>query len=146
VLEKTLTETRMALWHDAIDLTIRHPVTGVGIGGFAVASPVAAADPDRRHAHQEYLETAADTGVLGGVLLVGLFVWATARTGIRGGIRATLAAAGVTALGIHASVDYILHFPLIPITCAVLAGAASAGARAIASDTRTHLTPAKRSR
>ena len=86
VLEKALTETRMALWHDAIDLTIRHPVTGVGIGRFAVASPVAAADPDRRHAHQEYLETAAETGLLGGVLLVGLFVWATARTG-RGGIQ-----------------------------------------------------------
>ena len=138
-----LTETRLALWHDAIDLTVHHPVTGVGAGRFAEASPVAAADPDRRHAHQEYLETAAESGVLGGLLLVCLVVWVTVRTGIGGGIRATIAAAAVAALGIHASVDYILHFPSIPTTSAGLAGAASAEGRAIASRIRTHLTPAR---
>jgi O-antigen ligase len=133
-VEESLTETRFALWHDALELTSRHPGTGVGVGRFAVASPVAAADPDRRHAHQEYLEMAAETGVIGGLLLVALVSWAVVRTGLRGGIGATLAAAGVTVLGIHACVDYILHFPIVPITSAVLAGAVTAEGRSATSD------------
>jgi O-antigen ligase len=132
-VEESLTETRFALWHDALELTSRHPGTGVGIGRFAEASSVAAADPDRRHAHQEYLEIAAETGVVGGLLLVALVGWALIHTGLRGGIGATLAAAGVTVLGLHACVDYILHFPIVPITSAVLAGAVTAEGRPAAT-------------
>lgn len=136
-IEESLTETRFALWHDALDLTRRHPSTGVGIGRFSEASPVAAADPDRRHAHQEYLEIAAETGVVGGLLLVALVMWALMRTGLRGGIGATLAAAAVTVLGIHACVDYILHFPIVPITSAMLAGAVTAEGRSAESEGTT---------
>jgi O-antigen ligase len=128
-VEESLTETRFALWRDALELTSRHPGTGVGVGRFSVASPVAAADPDRRHAHQEYLEMAAETGVIGGLLLAAMIAWAVIRTGLRGGIAATLAGAGVVVLGIHACVDYILHFPIVPITSAVLAGAVTAEGR-----------------
>ena len=143
-VEESLSETRFALWHDALELTSRHPGTGVGVGRFSVASPVAAADPDRRHAHQEYLEMAAETGVVGGLLLVALVVWAVLSTGLRGGIGATLAAAGVTLLGIHACIDYVLHFPIIPITSAVLAGAVTAEGRSAVRMTQPPIRPPKR--
>jgi O-antigen ligase len=122
LVAEVLTPTRLALWRDAVELTATHPLAGVGVGRFAEASPVAAAEPDVRHAHEEYLELTAETGIGGGLLLVTLVVWTTIRAGARRGGGA-IAAAGVAALGIHASVDYVLQFPLVPITAALLAGA-----------------------
>ena len=129
IVEEGLTETRLALWHDALAITIAHPLTGVGPGRFIEVSQVASADPDTRHAHQEYLEMAAETGFVGGSLLVILVGWAMIRTGRRGDSIAALAASAVAALAIHASVDYVMHFPIIPITTAVLVGAATASER-----------------
>ncbi len=63
---------------------------------------------------------AAETGVVGGLLLVALPLGDRSAP-VAAGPDATLAAAGVAALGIHACVDYVLHFPIIPITSAVLA-------------------------
>ena len=84
IVEEGLTETRLALWHDALAIAIAHPLTGVGPGRFIDVSQVASADPDTRHAHQEYLEMAAETGFVGGLLLVMLVGWAMIRTGRRG--------------------------------------------------------------
>jgi hypothetical protein len=35
-----------------------------------------------------------------------------------------LGAVALAALGIHASVDYVLHFPAVPVTASALVGAA----------------------
>ncbi len=129
IVEEGFTETRLALWHDALAIAIAHPLIGVGPGRFIEVSQVASADPDTRHAHQEYLEMAAETGFVGGLLLVMLVGWAMIRTGRRGDSIAALAASAVAALAIHASVDYVMHFPIIPITTAVLVGAATASRR-----------------
>jgi O-antigen ligase len=121
------TETRIALWHDALRLIDEHPLVGVGAGGFAEASPVAAADPDTRRTHNEFLQIGAETGVIAMLLLAAVFVWAILRTGLGPdpAPASIIAASSVAALGIHACVDYVLHFPLVPITAAVLAGATS---------------------
>jgi len=143
IVEEGLTETRLALWHDALAIAIAHPLTGVGPGRFIEVSQVASADPDTRHAHQEYLEMAAETGFVGGLLLVMLVGWAMIRTGRRGESIAALAASAVAALAIHASVDYIMHFPIIPIMAAVLVGAATASERTRSPSSKGRPEPAE---
>jgi O-antigen ligase len=118
-------EMRLALWHDALSLMVEHPIIGIGPGRFAEESQVAASDPDTRQGHQEFLQVGAESGVVGGLLLAAVCVWAIARAGPDQGPVGVIVAAGVAALGIHACVDYVLHFPLVPVTSAILAGAAS---------------------
>ena len=119
------TEIRLALWHDALSLMVERPTFGIGAGRFAEESEVAAADPDTRQTHQEFFQLGAESGIVAGALLAAVFVWAIARAGLDDGPVGVIVAAGVAALGIHACVDYVLHFPLVPVVSAILAGAAS---------------------
>jgi len=124
--QAALSERRIELWSDALQIIVDRPLFGVGAGRFDEESTVARSDPDARHAHHEYLQLAAETGVVGGLLLVGIFTWGLMRLGVsrwdRGG--ASVVGAGVAALAMHACVDYVLHFPLLPITAAFLLGIA----------------------
>jgi O-antigen ligase len=123
VIDETLTGTRVVLWHDALVLTSDQPVVGVGPGNFATASPIAAADPDLRWAHNEFLQSGAETGLLGYAFVVGLFLWGFVALGAgEAGRAATLSAAGLATLGIHASVDYVLHFPFVALAGAAVVG------------------------
>jgi O-antigen ligase len=128
IVDSTLDERRAALWHEALVMMREHPLTGVGLGGFQALSPTARSDRDARWAHNSYLQQGAETGLIGLVLLVALFIWGFASLGARPttGLGAALGAAALAALGIHACVDYILHFPAVPITTAALVGFASA--------------------
>lgn len=130
-VDASLDERRAALWHEALAMMRAHPVTGVGLGGFQMLSPTARSDRDARWAHNSFLQQGAETGLIGLLLLVVLFVWgfaglAASRTP---SISLVLGAGALTALGIHACVDYILHFPAVPLTTAALVGAASAEQR-----------------
>jgi O-antigen ligase len=140
VIDTSLTEARLALWHDALDIVSEHPITGVGWGGFATTSPIARSDEDRRYAHNEFLQVAAESGILGGLLVVLLFAWAFARIYVGSGPdpMAVLGAIALAAVGISASVDYVLRFPTVGVTAAVLVGAAQAGRIATTPRTRTY--------
>jgi O-antigen ligase len=127
LLEEELTERRTVLWQEALDIAAAEPVFGVGSGGFAETSPTALADADARWAHSAYLEVAAETGVPGFVLLLALLWWVygslyRSRQDAR---LVVIGTAGVTALAIHAAVDYVAHFPAVVLIAAVLAGLAS---------------------
>jgi peptidoglycan/xylan/chitin deacetylase (PgdA/CDA1 family) len=116
---------RRDLWREAYLVMAAHPVTGVGPGGFASTGPGARRDPDLRWAHHEFLQEGAETGAPGLVLLVLAFLWGFARLVAAPPDRVTaLGAASLAVLGVHASVDYILHFPAIPAAAAVLLGTA----------------------
>ena len=127
-VDSTLTERRVALWHEALVIMDDHPVAGAGLGSFQVLSPTARSDRDARWAHNSFLQHGAETGVVGLVLLASLFVWGFVRLGATPTPDAisVLGALALVALGIHACVDYILHFPAVPITAAALVGAAMA--------------------
>jgi O-antigen ligase len=128
VVEQALSQRRVALWHDALALMAAHPLTGVGPGRFAQESPVARSDVDATRAHQEFLQQGAEQGVLGLALLVALVLWGFARlwvTGSGDGFVA-LGAVALAVVSVHACVDYVLHFPAIPIAGAALVGAAQA--------------------
>jgi O-antigen ligase len=125
IVERTpLHEHRVELWHEALEIMIEHPVTGVGPGRFAEVSALAQKDVDSRYARNEFLQFGAETGVVGLALLVLLFLWGFTRlllTPSPDRITA-IAAVALAALGMHASVDYVLHFPAVPLAAAALVG------------------------
>jgi hypothetical protein len=119
---KAVDEDRLALWNDAFVIMRDQPGTGIGVGRYEFVSPIGSRNPDYRWAHHEFLQFGAETGVTGLVLLAGLFLWGFARlwaVATPDAITA-LAAASLAALGIHACVDYIMHFPAIPVMTAAL--------------------------
>ncbi|MGH8893776.1 MAG: O-antigen ligase family protein [Actinomycetes bacterium] len=118
-----VTERRVQLWSEALDLTAERPVTGVGAGRFDEESPSARADRDARWAHSEPLQVAAETGLVGLCLLVALLIWvlvALAAGPSRAGVVGILL---VLALGAQASIDYVLHFPAVLVAAAAVVGA-----------------------
>lgn len=124
--EETLSQRRLALWHDALVIIGNDPVTGVGPGRFQLASPTAVSDADARWAHQEFLQLGAEAGAVGLALLVLTFGWGFAELGLvaDAGQPTALAAVALAALGAHASVDYVLHFAPVPLVAALLVGTA----------------------
>jgi O-antigen ligase len=124
---RVLSENRLRLWNEALVIIADHAVFGVGPGGFQTASPTAMADADLRWAHNGFLQHGAESGLPAMGFLIAVPAWAFARLGAaRGGGRLTvLAAAALAAAASHASVDYILHFPVVPIVTAALVSSGS---------------------
>jgi O-Antigen ligase len=132
VVDSTIGERRVELWHDAVVLMGDHPLTGVGPGRWAEESPVAHTDPDLGWAHNAFLEQGAETGVMGMTLLIVIVLWGFVYLGAHpdGGAFVALGAAALTAFGLHASIDYILAFPAVAMATAALVGAAGSALRA----------------
>ncbi|MDX1621627.1 MAG: O-antigen ligase family protein [Nitriliruptorales bacterium] len=125
VVDATLSERRVQLWADAVALMIDHPATGVGPGNFAEMSPTAIAHPDTAPVHSEFLQLGAETGLLGFVLGLLVAIAAILRWR-RPGADAVVAATLVAGLALHASMDYVLHFAVVPLVAAAVTGAESA--------------------
>ncbi|MGH2726522.1 MAG: O-antigen ligase family protein, partial [Actinomycetota bacterium] len=125
--ERIPDDRRLGLWHEALALIRDNPVVGVGPGRFAAESPIAAADPDARWAHHGFLQFGAETGLPGLALLSIAFAWAIGAVGFGGKpeIVSVLGVAALVALGAGGCLDYLFHFPAIPVTAAALAGAAT---------------------
>src|SRR3990170_8976709 len=126
-LRSVVTEHRVALWHAALEILAENP-GGVGPGRFDDVPPRLLPGGEVRWAHDEFLQQGAELGWLGLILTVLLFVWAFARLWVHPAPDAVVAlgAASLAVLGIHASVDYVLHFPAVPIAAAALLGTAQA--------------------
>ncbi|MGH9178424.1 MAG: O-antigen ligase family protein [Acidimicrobiales bacterium] len=123
-------DRRVVLWKDAAVIARHHPLDGAGPGSFREVSPTARADPDARWAHSGFLQQAAEEGAVGLLLMLAVFWWGFARLWWATLDTFTLfAAVAMAALGLHASVDYVLHFPAVPLTAAALVGAASPSRR-----------------
>jgi O-antigen ligase len=133
--ESALSGRRLTLWHEALALMAEHPVTGVGPGRFAEASEVARRDRDARWAHHEFLQRGAEEGVPGLVLLVSLVLWGFWRlwTAPSPDAATALGAAALAVVAMHACVDYVFHFPAIPVAAAALLGTAQVATRARAT-------------
>jgi O-antigen ligase/peptidoglycan/xylan/chitin deacetylase (PgdA/CDA1 family) len=126
----SLGRDRVGLWQQAFAMMADHPWVGVGPGSFRVSSPIARRDADLGWAHNGFLQQGAETGVPGWILLTMLFLWGFGCLWLAPpGRVASLGAASLASLGIHASVDYILHFPVIPMAAAAILGTALARPR-----------------
>jgi O-antigen ligase len=124
LIDTTLSSRRSALWHDALVLTTDNPIVGVGPGRFRYESPVARSDRDAAWAHNGFLQQGSEGGVPALVLAVSIVVWAFIRLlrAPRPSV-ASLGAASLAVLVIHSCIDYLLHFPVLPLTVAALVGA-----------------------
>ena len=122
---RALDVRRVVLWHQSLRIIGRRP-GGVGPGRFAEVDHAAQRDADVRWAHNEFLQEGVELGWAGLALLVLVFGWGFARLWVLPApdIVTALGAASLAALGIHASVDHVLHFPAIPLTAAALVGTA----------------------
>ncbi|MFW6039308.1 MAG: O-antigen ligase family protein [bacterium] len=126
-LERGLSERRTVLWYEALDMMRDNPVFGVGPGMFSEISPTALGDADAAWAHSAYLQVGAETGVIGLLLLGALLLWAfgalfRSRQDVR---LIVVAAAGTTAVAVHAAIDYLAHFPVVVAVASLLTGLAS---------------------
>ena len=124
---------RLAAAADTLSLARRFPLTGAGLGAFATAFPLVqrrGLDGFWRHAHDDWAELAATTGVVGLALVAGGLValgGALARSwrrNERSEERAAVlaATAAVVAVAIHSVFDFGLTLPANAWTLAVLAG------------------------
>lgn len=145
----TSVQGRLAIWRNTLVMIREHPAIGVGLGGHAATYPLyarrAAVDPlfsPRRHldfAHQDYLQIAAELGVVG-IVLLGVLGFAFVRL-VRSAYKrvetddeaalthaAVLGAAGLLVEGLFSFPAYRALPPwLLAIDAAVLAAAARAG-------------------
>lgn len=121
-------ERRVVLWADAAVLARDHPIAGVGPARFQNLSPTARSDSDARWAHSGFLQQGAEGGAVALALLLAAFGWGFARVWAAGAGAAFTAfgALSLASLGLHAGVDYVLHFPVVPLVAAALIGAATA--------------------
>jgi hypothetical protein len=126
-----LTTNRGEYWRVAVDSFAAHPVIGVGAGSFGVEwRRERSSDDFAQDAHSLYLETLAELGTVG-VLLLGAFLAAVVLALLRA-VRdeadplAAVAAAVVTAFVIHVGIDWTWEFPAVTLVALLLAAAALA--------------------
>ena len=130
LVAQTLSGNRGQLWAEALDAAVANPMEGVGTSRFSQVSGTAGADLDLRWAHNAFLQIAAETGFPGMALALSLLVWAFTRLWVGGRDAATgVAAAGLAAMVVAASIDYVWHFPAVALATAAIAGAGGGVAR-----------------
>jgi len=121
---------RTGALHAALRLLAQHPLTGTGPGqahlrweGQGHGTQLFA------YVHNEYLQVAAELGLVGLVLLAVLLVaiarllWRARATG-RPGATWAGAAAAAAAFATHSGFDFVWHLPAIVLTVTLLVGAA----------------------
>jgi putative inorganic carbon (HCO3(-)) transporter len=126
---------RLAVYGATIDIWQRFPLVGAGLGSFREAFPLvksAAGNPGYWHAHNDWLELLATSGIVGlALLLVGLVVLIrTLIVRLRSFERSEDAAAPLAALGalvacaVHSLFDFGLTMPANAATLAIVCGCA----------------------
>jgi len=127
-----------------------HPWLGTGLGSYEIVAPRYRRQPSDLlwdHAHNDYAEALAETGLAGAVLMVwslALFFNSAFRTS-HSALGSTLdlgpwtfnslrfgAALGVCGLLVHSFVDFNLHIPANALCFAVCAGLASSAGSLLA--------------
>jgi hypothetical protein len=141
LLETSATDTsaaaRLAASARTFELYTRFPLFGSGLGSFLAAFPLvqgAELGGVWRHAHDDWLELLATTGLAGALLgatalvLLGRGLARAARRAERSEDRAAVVAAigALTAAGLHSWTDFGLTLPANALALAVVVGAALA--------------------
>jgi len=132
---------RYDYWKVAIDATGGHLLGGSGPGTYQLLwAPRAPYFSYVQNAHSLYVETLAETGLVGVVLLVAFFVLvlgAAVRLSIRSQYEARVRAAGVigamVAFCVSAASDWIWQVPALPAAFLLLAAAVLAPPRVVGS-------------
>jgi O-antigen ligase len=109
-------ETRFKIWRGTIDMIIHNPLIGCGIGDFIWVFPryrPEGLDVTANFAHNDYLQAAAEMGLLAPLILLWMFVivsFAVIKKEHMDPIKIGCAA-GMLSLCIHGFVDFNFHIP-----------------------------------
>ena len=120
--------TRAQLWHAAVMLFRSHPLTGVGAGNYELLLPRVGLSGVQTQANSLYLQTLAEQGVVGFVMLL-VFAFVALRETFRLRLRSPLALAAFLAfvsLLAHQLVDDLFFFPKAASLAWLLLGAGTA--------------------
>jgi O-antigen ligase len=90
---------RMKNWKKAADIISDHPLTGVGLGNYAAEIEPTIGERSSIYAHNIFLDIAAETGILNGLIFL-LLIFISIFRGARGG--------SAVGLGLSASLIYFL--------------------------------------
>jgi len=132
--------SRLEVYRASLDLWSRFPITGTGLASFREAFPMVQPVGLGRswwHAHNDFIEILATTGVVGSaILFIGLvvLVFHLLKT-VRNSERSEKAATGIAALGacaavaIHSMLDFGLTMPANALTLAVICGIGLCGTK-----------------
>jgi O-antigen ligase len=125
---------RVVHWRDASAVIQRFPLTGTGLNTFTVVTPFfqSGSTPNSNEAHNDYLQLAAEGGLLVGIPAVALAVvfarevrrrFRQSRPSLSSHWLRVGAVAGVAAIAVQESVDFSLQLPgnavLFAALCAV---------------------------
>jgi O-antigen ligase len=141
---ETFRSSRGWIWRDTFSMVRANPILGVGLGAYETAFPIySESDGSLRvpQAHNEYLQVAADAGIVG-VLLALWFIVAIFRTVSRGvrsrdPLLAGLAlgsGGGIFAMLVHSMFDYNLQIPSNALLFLLLVAVASNVAAAVPNE------------
>ncbi len=125
-------ERRVMMLEDSWRIFLDHPGAGTGAGTLVTVYPQYASFDDARlvdHAHNDYLELLAETGIVGGLCALGFVVllFRRALTNLQSDQSAFILAARTGALVacsgllLHSLVDFNLHIPANALLFALLA-------------------------
>jgi len=128
---------RLLVARDTLRIFRGHLCLGAGLGSFAVVYPQYqsfATNTVYRHAHNDYLEALAETGIMGAVLILfAIFVFfdntvrdLRARLVTRAGWIQFAAAVGCCGILVHSLADFNLHIPANALWFAFLLGVSQA--------------------
>jgi O-antigen ligase len=122
-LDSLLREDRPQYWANTVEIFRDFPLFGSGLGTFASAygayETTSASELRLDHAHNDYLETLAELGVVGTALLAGIVLFLAVSAYLawrqrRNPQARALALGGIISLsgmGLHAVTDFNLHIP-----------------------------------
>jgi O-antigen ligase len=138
---------RLVVARDSLGIFREHPWLGAGLGSFETAFPRFQSFPsDFRwdHAHNDYAEALAETGLAGGALILsalGMFFWLAFRNlrqrlRHRAGWMQFGAALGCCGLLVHSFADFNLHIPANAAWFAVCVAIATSASGVVASSVR----------
>ena len=122
---------RMHVAHDALRIFRDHPILGTGLGSFGSIFPTYQSFPTNQtypYAHNDYAQALAETGALGGLIMLGSLIlfFRLAFKNLKERLHHSTAwiqfgaAVGVCGLLIHSFVDFNLHIPANAAWFAVL--------------------------
>ncbi|MDO8240572.1 MAG: O-antigen ligase family protein [Candidatus Moranbacteria bacterium] len=73
-LQEGSNQGRMAMWGKAMEVTLEHPLLGVGIGNYPLEVNPVATYRDPIYAHNTYLDVAAETGLINMLVWIGILL------------------------------------------------------------------------
>lgn len=106
---------RLTNWSRTIDQIAEHPLVGTGPGTFRLETESRSQPVIVIHAHNEYLQVASETGVVGlaGVMVaIGMLAYAVWRRRRQAAAVAAIASGGAFLL--HSGLDFVWRIPALP--------------------------------